>query len=102
MHRTMIIQYVIFNVNSTVCPACISGVFDDQMFWIVKGGCGWFHTKHMWGPCAALLNFDIKTYHLMPGHMWSYHSIIADKKCSYFEEHAFKLRYSDFLTQWIK
>lgn len=29
---TVIIQYVIFSVNSPVCPACIFGVFHDQMF----------------------------------------------------------------------
>lgn len=31
-HSTVIIQYVIFSINDTICPAGIFGVFDDQMF----------------------------------------------------------------------
>lgn len=31
-HGAVIIQYVIFSINPTICPACIFGGFDDQMF----------------------------------------------------------------------
>lgn len=98
---TVIIQYVIFSVNSPVCPACIFGVFHDQMFWIVKSSCGWFkfctkvHVGSMCNP-LKLWYWNLSINAEAHGELLWYHC------CQHFEELAFKLRCSNLQTQCTK
>lgn len=98
---TVVIQYVIFSVNPTNCPACIFGVFDDQMFWIARSGCGWLkfcmkaHVGSMCNLCK--LSYGNLSINTKVCAKLTVASLLAAHRRT-----CFKSKYSSFLTQWIK